>query len=156
MGTAMTNRALFGYSVGLVFYALSISFVRIFNAMHDMKTPALIGITSIALNAIIASVLMVPFRNLGIALATSIVSLYNFLFLYVILRHRTGYRLARPAVRDIIKSLLAGILLALLTVLTRRLLPGSLLLPLIISALLTVAVYGIVFKNYYRRLLHRR
>jgi putative peptidoglycan lipid II flippase len=155
MDTAMTNRALFGTAWGLSL-ALPISFVRKFNAMHDMKTPALIGITSIALNAIIASVLMVPFRNLGIALATSIVSLYNFLFLYVILRHRTGYRLARPAVRDIIKSLLAGILLALLTVLTRRLLPGSLLLPLIISALLTVAVYGIVFKNYYRRLLHRR
>ncbi len=154
--TAMTNRALFGYSVGLVFYALSISFVRIFNAMHDMKTPALIGITSIALNAIIASVLMVPFKNLGISLATSIVSLYNFLFLYIILRHRTGYRLARPAVRDIIKSLLAGILLTLLIVLTRRLLPGSLLFPLIISALLTIAVYGIVFKNYYRRLLRRR
>lgn len=154
--TAMTNRALFGYSVGLVFYALSISFVRIFNAMHDMKTPALIGITSIVLNAIIASVLMVPFRNLGIALATSIVSLYNFVFLFVILKRRTRYAIARGATRDIIKSLLAGIVLTLLIVLTRRLLPGGLLIPLFISAFLTIAVYGIVFKSYYRKLLRRR
>jgi len=49
--TVMTNRALFGYGTGLIFYALSMSFVRIFNAMHDMKTPAIIGLTSIALNA---------------------------------------------------------------------------------------------------------
>ncbi|MDD3845395.1 MAG: murein biosynthesis integral membrane protein MurJ [Syntrophorhabdaceae bacterium] len=154
--TAMTNRALFGYSVGLIFYALSISFVRIFNAMHDMKTPALIGITSIALNAVIASILMVPFRNLGISLATSIVSLYNFLFLYIILRHRTRYTMARPAMRDIIKSLLAGILLTLFIVLTRRLLPGGLLVPLFLSAFFTIAVYGIMFKSYYRRLLRRR
>jgi len=154
--TAMTNRALFGYSVGLLFYALSISFVRIFNAMHDMRTPALIGITAIVLNAFIASILMVPFRNLGISLTTSIVSLYNFVFLYVVLKHRIRYTMTRSAVRDVIKSLLAGILLTLLIVLTRRLLPGGLLVPLFISVLLTIAVYGIVFKNYYRRLLRRR
>lgn len=153
--TAMTTRALFGYSVGLVFYGLSISLVRIFNSMHDMKTPALIGITSIVLNAIIASILMVPFRNLGISLATSIVSLYNFVFLYVILKRRTRYALTRTATRDIIKSIFAGIVLTLLIVLTRRLLPGKLLTPLIISAFLTIAVYGMVFKNYYRKLLRR-
>ena len=82
--TLMTNRALFGYSVGLIFYALSLSFVRVFNSLHDMKTPAIVGITSIAMNAILASILMVPLKNLGIALATSIVSFYNFTILYVL------------------------------------------------------------------------
>ncbi len=154
--TAMTNRALFGYSVGLVFYALSISFVRIFNAMHDMKTPALIGISSIVINAIIASLLMVPFKNFGIALATSIVSLYNFVFLYVILKRTTRYRMARTAVRDIIKSLCAGILLTLLVVLARRFLPGGIFVILAVSAALTVAIYGIAFKSYYLRILRRR
>jgi putative peptidoglycan lipid II flippase len=154
--TAMTNRALFGYSVGLVFYALSISFVRIFNAMHDMKTPALIGISSIIINAIIASLFMVPFKNLGIALATSIVSLYNFAFLYVILKHKTGYGLARSAVRDIIKSLSAGILLVLLIVLARRLFPGRPIVVLSVSAALTIAIYGLAFKSYYLKILRRR
>ena len=154
--TAMTNRALFGYGIGLIFYALSISFVRVFNAMHDMKTPALIGITSIALNAIIASVLMVPFRNFGIALATSIVSLYNFCFLYAILKSRTGYSIARGAMRDIIKSLLAGIILTMAIVAARRLLPGGLFVPLIISAFLTIVIYGIFFGSYYKKFLHRR
>lgn len=154
--TAMTNRALFGYSVGLVFYALSISFVRIFNAMHDMKTPAMIGISSIVINAIIASLLMVPFKNLGIALATSIVSLYNFAFLYVILKHKTGYSMARPAMRDIIKSLSAGILLVVLIVLARRMLPGGTIMVLSVSGALTVIIYGLAFKNYYLKILRRR
>jgi putative peptidoglycan lipid II flippase len=154
--TAMTNRALFGYSVGLVFYALSISFVRIFNAMHDMKTPALIGISSIIINAIIASLFMVPFKNLGIALATSIVSLYNFVFLYVMLKRKIGYGLARPAVRDIIKSLSAGIVLVLLIVLTRRLFPGGTIVVLSVSAALTIVIYGLAFKSYYLKILRRR
>ncbi len=154
--TAMTTRALIGYSLGLVFYALSISFVRIFNAMHDMKTPALIGISSIIINAIIASILMVPLKNLGIALATSIVSLYNFIFLYVMLRRKIGYRLSRPAIRDTIKSLSAGILLVLLIVLSRRLLPGGIVLVLTVSIALTIVIYGLVFKNYYLKILRRR
>jgi putative peptidoglycan lipid II flippase len=154
--TAMTNRALFGYSVGLLFYALSISFVRIFNAMHDMKTPALIGISSIIINAIIASILMVPFKNLGIALATSIVSLYNFVFLYIILKRKINYGIARSAMRDIIKSLSAGILLVLLIVLQRRLLPDSIIMTLAVSIALTAVIYGLAFKNSYLKILHRR
>ena len=99
---------------------------------------------------------MVPFKNHGIALATSIVSLYNFVFLYVILKRKTGYAIARPATRDIIKSLSAGILLVLLIVLLRRLLPGGVVMGLTVGAVLTVVIYGLVFKNYYLKLLRRR
>lgn len=154
--TAMTTRALFGYSLGLVFYALSITFVRIFNAMHDMKTPALIGISSIIINAIIASILMVPLKNLGIALATSIVSLYNFIFLYVVLKRKISYGLSRSAIKDTIKSLSAGILLVLLIVLSRRLLPGGIIMALTVSVALTIVIYGLAFKDYYLKILRRR
>ena len=99
---------------------------------------------------------MVPFKNLGIALATSIVSLYNFAFLYVVLKRKTGYRTARSATRDIIKSLLAGILLVILIVLARRLLPEGILMTLTVSAVLTAIIYGLAFKSYYLKLLRRR
>lgn len=154
--TAMTARALFGYSVGLFFYALSISLVRVFNAMHDMKTPALVGLTSIALNAVIASILMVPFKNLGISLATSLVSLYNFAILYVIMKKRTGYSVARGTMRDMIKSLIAGAFLAVSILLTRHLLPGAVLLTLFIGAVLAIAIYGVFFMDHYKRFLKRR
>jgi len=154
--TFMTNRALFGYSIGLLFYALSISFVRVFNAMHDMKTPAFVGISSIVLNAVMAVMLMKPLGNLGISLATSLVSLYNFLVLYIIFRKRVQYRMARKTMRDIIRSLLAGIVLVILIYSTRHFFNLNLYLTLFISAALTLIVYGLFFRQYYSLLLKKR
>lgn len=154
--TIMTNRALFGYSIGLLFYALSISLVRVFNSLHDMKTPALVGITSIAMNAVLAAILMGPFKNLGISLATSIVSLYNFVVLYAILKKKIGYRLQRKTVKEITKSLFAGILLAMGIYTARKALSLGPYALLTASALLTVVIYGLTFRNQYASLLRRR
>jgi len=154
--TLLTNRALFGYSTGLLFYALSISLVRIFNAFHDMKTPAIIGITSIAINAILAATLMAPFGNLGISLATSIVSFYNFVMLFILMKKKIHYRLARKTMRDIIKSLSAGLILLGLLFLLKYIMAGRVYVSLTISILLTVIVYGVAFKNYYLLYLKRK
>ncbi len=147
--TLITYRALFGYGIGLIFYALSISFVRIFNAMHDMKTPALIGLSSIVLNAVLAYVMMTPLKNLGISLATSLVSFYNFLVLYLIFRRRTGYRPSRGTKRELIRSLVAGIILALVTFLLCRSLPIHPYGALLLSILAALVIYGLFFKKYY-------
>jgi len=153
--TLMANRALFGYSIGLIFYALSISFVRIFNAFHDMKTPAIIGLTSIAINAILASILMIPFKNLGIALATSIVSLYNFAMLYVLLKKKTGYSIKKGTMREISRSLFAGIILLFFIYITREIITSSTYPLLVISTVLTIVIYGLFFRHYYLSLLRR-
>ena len=154
--TLLTNRALFGYSAGLIFYALSISLVRIFNAFHDMKTPAIIGITSIAINAILAAALMTPFGNLGISLATSIVSFYNFFMLFICLKKKIHYRIARKTMRDVIKSLLAGIVLLVFLFLLRHIMADRVYFSLMLSLLLTAIIYGTVFKNYYILYLKRK
>lgn len=153
--TMMTNRALFGYSIGLIFYALSLSFVRIFNSLHDMKTPAIVGITSVVINAILASILMVPLKNLGISLATSIVSLYNFAVLYVLLKKKIGYSLKKETVREVSKSLLSGILLLVCITFTRRVIGDTTYSLLVISGVLTLIIYGFFFKNYYIALLKK-
>jgi putative peptidoglycan lipid II flippase len=147
--TALTGKALMGYGAGLIFYALSLSFVRIFNALHDMKTPALVGLTSIVLNAALAYSLMLPFGNLGISLATSIVSFYNFAVLYVLLKKRTGYSPGRDAVKKIGKSLLAGLILFPLILLVKAFFHGRTYPSLGAGILLTVVVYGAFFKSYY-------
>lgn len=153
--TALTSKALLGYSTGLIFYALSISFVRIFNALHDMKTPALVGLSSVALNAALAYGLMIPFKNLGISLATSIVSLYNFLFLYVLLKKRIGYAPSAGTLKTIGKSLAAGLVLFILILAVKAVLHNTYLL-LCAGLLLTACVYGFFFRNYYREGLLRR
>ncbi len=153
--TMMTYRALSGYSVGLIFYALSISFARIFNARHDMKTPAVIGLTSIGLNAVLAYVLMVPLGNLGVALATSIVSFYNFFMLFLLYRRKTSYKPAQKTREEILRSLIAGGVLALALLGLRKVMPGRPYAFFTLGILVTIAVYGLFFKSYYLTFLRR-
>ncbi|MCX7965114.1 MAG: murein biosynthesis integral membrane protein MurJ [Syntrophorhabdaceae bacterium] len=154
--TFLTNRALFGYSIGLLFYALPIIFVRIFNAMHDTKTPAIIGITTVVVNAALAIILMNPLKNLGISLATSISSLYNFLILFILLKKRIGYRVSPGAIKDITKSVLAGIFLVLLIYLYRKILHINVYMVLILSCLSVTGIYFAFFKNYYLSFMKKR
>jgi putative peptidoglycan lipid II flippase len=154
--TALTSRALFGYGIGVLFYALSLSFVRVFNALHDTKTPALVGISSIIINAILALLLMKRFSNLGIALATSIVSLYNFSMLYLFLKKRIQYSLTKKSAREIIKALLSGILLVLLISAVNHLWSGKAYLTLSLDFILTILVYSLFFKSYYSSFLRRK
>lgn len=146
--TLITNRALFGYGAGLLFYALSISLVRVYNAFHDMKTPAIVGITSIGLNALLAYCLMLKYGNLGVSLATSIVSFYNFSVLYLLLKKRIAYKMTRKAIGEVTKTVVAGILLTLSIYVVKLALPGRPYLSMAINLVLTVTIYGIFFKDY--------
>ena len=152
----MTYRALLGYSLGLVFYALSISLVRIFNARHDMKTPAVIGLTSIVLNAFLAYLLMLPLKNFGIALATSAVSFYNFCLLYLLYSRRTQYRPSSRASREIVRSLISGAIVVFLLWLMRELLVGMPYTFFALAIVVTVGVYALFFRKYYVPFLQRR
>jgi putative peptidoglycan lipid II flippase len=147
--TFLTQRALFGYSLGLLFYGLSISFVRVFNAFHDMKTPAIIGVTAIVINVILDWVLMIPFGNMGISLATSIVSLYNFSMLMIFLKKRMHYKTSKRTVRDIARSIFAGIILLFSIIMTRYAIGERVIMTFVITTLLTCGIYFIAFKNYY-------
>jgi putative peptidoglycan lipid II flippase len=154
--TGIASAVLSGYSVGLIFYALSITLVRAFNAMHDTKTPAVIAVVSMVLNALIAWSLLKPFASMGISLATSLASLFNFVSLFIIFKKKTNYKMSREAARDIIKSLAAGIVLLVLIYITRYFYPGKVYLPLFIAAILTLAIYGAFFHQYYSLLLRKR
>jgi putative peptidoglycan lipid II flippase len=147
--TFLTQRALFGYSLGLLFYGLSISFVRVFNAFHDMKTPAIIGVTAIVINVILDWVLMIPFGNMGISLATSIVSLYNFSMLMIFLKKRMHYKTSKRTARDIARSIFAGIILLFSIIMTRYAIGERVIMTFVITTLLTCGIYFIAFKNYY-------
>ncbi len=111
----MTAWALTGYAIGLTGYAAIKVLSPAFYALNDAKTPMIIAICSIAVNAL-ASFL---FRNwlsnygaspeypnglghVGVALATSSVALVNFFALALMMRKR----IERIDGRDIIQSFL--------------------------------------------------
>ncbi len=88
--TVRTSQALAAFAVGTLAYGTSQVMVRLFNATKDTRTPAWVGVGSIALNAGGGWLLMRIWGHWGIALVTSIVSYLNTVVLYAIFRHRCG------------------------------------------------------------------
>ena len=86
----MTSQALMAYGLGIVAYGTSQVMVRLFTASKDTRTPAWVGLASIAVNALGCWLLMHVWGHWGIALVISLVSYMNTLVLYLIFRHRYG------------------------------------------------------------------
>lgn len=117
----MTAYALAGYSIGLTGYAAIKILSPAFYALDDAKTPMIIAVCSIAVNAL-ASFL---FRNwlsnfgvspeypsgyghVGVALATSSVALVNFFALALMMRKRIGRIDGRAIISAFIKIAFAS------------------------------------------------
>jgi len=155
--TVLTSQALMAFAVGTLAYGTSQVMVRLFNATKDTRTPAWVGIGSIALNAGGDWLLMQLLGHWGIALVTSIASYINTAVLYAIFRYRHG-PLDEPllARRLAVHVLLATALGACLFVLSRPLTasPDSLMtLPHLLHFAVVLAIsgglyvaFGILFK----------
>ncbi len=104
--------ALLGYVVGLPAIAAFYVVTRIYYALQDMATPVRIGGVIVALNAVLAYLLMRPWGVAGIALAASIVSVTNVGWLLWRLRtqlgHIDGRRITSTVLRCGTAALAAG------------------------------------------------
>lgn len=80
-----TAHALIAYSVGLPFIALSRPLVAGFYALEDTKTPVWVAVLCLVANIGLGVWLMGPLKHVGLALAVSVSSLLNFIFLFSIL-----------------------------------------------------------------------
>jgi putative peptidoglycan lipid II flippase len=91
------------YAVGLVAMAAYYVITRTYYAMHNMRTPVMIGGWMVALNAILDYLLMRVWGVVGIALASAIVAFVNVGLLFWLLRRSLGplegRRLAAAVVR---------------------------------------------------------
>jgi putative peptidoglycan lipid II flippase len=93
--TRMTALALAGYSIGLTGYAAIKILSPAFYALDNAKTPMIIAIASIFVNAVASFLfrdLLTPYGygHVGVALATSSVALVNFFALALMMRRRIG------------------------------------------------------------------
>ncbi len=114
LATKMTAIALMFYSIGLFAYGAKMLIDRTFYALRDSKTPMIIALISISLNYIGDWILMRYLGHGGIALTTSIVSIFNLLILVEILRRRLGRIEGKKIVFSIFRILLASILMIIL------------------------------------------
>lgn len=88
--TAAVAPVLAALSAGLVFANVNMMFNRSFQSMQRVWLPLYVGLANLALNAALDWVLLVPLGTAGIALSTSLVSLFNTVVLAYLLRREIG------------------------------------------------------------------
>lgn len=111
--TSITSSALFFYAIGLFAYGGIKILVSSFHAMQDTKTPVKIAAGCLAVNAALNFLLMWPMKIAGIALATSIGAVINFLLLLWFMNKRIGglfEGLRSFVLRIVVAAFLSGLL----------------------------------------------
>jgi putative peptidoglycan lipid II flippase len=87
--TAPTAQALAGFALGIPAAGAVMVLTRAFYAVGDVRTPVRIGLWTVALNVVLALLLVGPLEELGLALATSAASILTAGLLLWSFRKRT-------------------------------------------------------------------
>lgn len=160
--TSMTAYALAGYSVGLAGYAAIKVLSPAFYAMDDAKTPMIIALFSILVNAAGAFFLrswlstfgVTPetpngYGHVGVALATSLVALVNFIALVWFMRRKIKRLNGRSIARAFLKIAAASAVMSVACHFSYRFLRAALpvesLTTHMIQALVPIILGGAVF-----------
>jgi putative peptidoglycan lipid II flippase len=76
------------YALGLFAYATVEIVTRAFYALHDTLTPVLVGLASMIINIVLCLLLVGPLTHGGLALANSLATMVEMVWLLLILRGR--------------------------------------------------------------------
>ncbi len=98
--TIMTAQALTFYAIGLFAYSSIKITVPVFYALRDIKYPIIASFMAVALNIVVILLTIGFLQHRAIALSTSLMAIFNFIFLsFVLYQKLEGY-----AVRHLIQS----------------------------------------------------
>lgn len=97
--TGLTSAALQAYAVGLCGHAVVELLARAFYSLHDTRTPVLIGVAAMVLNALLSLLWVGMWGHVGLALANSVATLLEAMALYGMLERRVA-GLAGPEIRS--------------------------------------------------------
>jgi len=113
VATLGTADALLFYALGLWAFAGIRIVVPVFYAMQDTKTPVKIGVFAMLLNVALNLALMSPMQHRGLALATSLAAIFNFLSLLVVLKQRIHWSDGTRIIRSHLKVMLSSLVMLL-------------------------------------------
>ncbi|MDD4555889.1 MAG: murein biosynthesis integral membrane protein MurJ [Alphaproteobacteria bacterium] len=118
--TEMTGQALIAYVIGLPAYVMVKALAPNFFARGDTKTPVKYSIVSLVSNLILSICLIVPFKHVGVAVATSIVA-YITLAQYIWgLRKRGHWSFSSNLILQIIKIVLCSLTMGIVLFLAHQ------------------------------------
>ena len=107
-----TAQALWAYAAGLSAFSAVRVMVPVYYALGMTRIPVTISFITIAVNVVLNLVLMGPLQHRGLALATSIASVLNFVLLFEMLRRKIGPMGGRMLLRSSVKITFAAALAA--------------------------------------------
>jgi putative peptidoglycan lipid II flippase len=119
LSTQLVAWALLWYAIGLVGHSVVEIMVRSFYAMHDTKTPVLIGIAAMSLNIAFSFLFVALFDRLGwmphggLALANSLATMLEMFALLYIMRGRLNGLKGRSILIAFSKAVIAVLIMAL-------------------------------------------
>lgn len=107
--TLLVSEILFFITISIIPYAFRDSATRLFYSYNDSKTPFLAACACIILKIILNALLIHPFGINGIALSTSLVTLFNATVLAILLRKKISLGYGH-SIEQSLKMLMAGAL----------------------------------------------
>ncbi|WP_455537616.1 murein biosynthesis integral membrane protein MurJ [Terrisporobacter sp.] len=114
-GTQLTALALTMYSIGMVAYGLRDVLGKIFYSLQDTKTPMINGVIAMGMNMIMDVIFVRLWGLSGLTLATSLSSLACIMLLFRSLKKRMKYYGQDKIIRATIKSLVASLIMGVVT-----------------------------------------
>lgn len=105
----LTADALLYYCLGLWAFAAVRVLLPVFYALQNTWVPVKSAVVSISANIILSIILMEPMGHCGLALATSLASILNFILLLLALRVKVGVLRGGVLAFTLVKSLLAAL-----------------------------------------------
>lgn len=109
--TFLTADALLYYTLGLWAFSSVRIAASAFYSLNDTKTPMKGAIIALIANVFASLILMGPLKHGGLALATSLGSVFNVLYLFYVLWRRVGHFLEREFFTSLAKVLLASVIM---------------------------------------------
>jgi len=101
------------YALGLFAYATVEIVTRAFYALHDTLTPVLIGLATMVLNIVLCLLLMEPLTHGGLALANSLATMVEMVWLLFVLRGRMKGMGGRELLTSLVKITAAAALMGI-------------------------------------------
>lgn len=138
--TKMTAIALVFYSIGMVGFGLRDILGKVFYSLQDTKTPMVNGVIAVIMNIVFNILLINYMGHAGLAFATSISGIICILLLFRSLKKKIGYYGQDKIIKSTIKSLIAAIIMGVVT----RFAYSSNIIGPILSIVVGAIVYGIL------------
>ncbi|MEX6586715.1 MAG: murein biosynthesis integral membrane protein MurJ [Paraclostridium dentum] len=146
--TALTATALVFYSVGMIGFGLREILSKVFYSLKDTKTPMINGIIAVILNIVLNIALVKVMGHGGLALATSLSSIICILLLFISLKKKIGYYGQDKIKSTFIKTLIASLVMGIITYFVYKFLSGILGIGFIQEAISlgsSIAIGGVIY-----------